>query len=128
MFFYVNHLTPSIKHQVCDYSIIHVKSRYYYHYNLHWPTLCIFYILFCFSFFFLGVFLVVLVWYGHVMGGDINSQIREVIEDEITGKRKKGRPRKSWEDCVKKDLEWYGLKREDAYYRNKWRERISKNC
>ena len=33
-------------------------------------------------------------WYGHVMCGDINSQIRKVME-EITAKRKKGRPRKS---------------------------------
>ena len=29
-------------------------------------------------------------WYGHVMRGDINSQIREVMELEMTGKRKKG--------------------------------------
>ena len=42
-------------------------------------------------------------WYGHVMCGDINSQIHEVMEVEITGKRKKGRPRKSWEECIKKD-------------------------
>ena len=35
------------------------------------------------------------------MHGDINSQIREVMEVEITGKRKKGRPRKWWEECVK---------------------------
>ena len=44
-------------------------------------------------------------WYGHVMHGDINSQIREVMEVEITGKRKKGRLRKLWEELVKKDLE-----------------------
>ena len=31
-----------------------------------------------------------LLWYGHVMRGDINSQIREFMEVEITGKRKKG--------------------------------------
>ena len=49
---------------------------------------------------------------------------REVMELEITRKRKKGRPRKSWEECVKKDLERYGLKREDAYDREKWREQI----
>ena len=42
-------------------------------------------------------------WYGHVIGGDINSQIHKVMEVEITGKRKKGRPRKLLEDCVKKD-------------------------
>ena len=44
-------------------------------------------------------------WYGHVICRDINSQIHEVIKLEITGKRKKGRPRKSWEERVKKDLE-----------------------
>ena len=33
----------------------------------------------------------------YAMHGDINSQIREVMDVEITGKRKKGRPRKSWE-------------------------------
>ena len=44
-------------------------------------------------------------WYGHVICRDINSQIGEVMELEITGKRKKGRPRKSWEECVKKELE-----------------------
>ena len=43
-------------------------------------------------------------WYGHNMCGEINSQIREVVELEITGNRKKGRPRKSWEECVKKDF------------------------
>ena len=49
------------------------------------------------------------------MHGDINPQICEVMEVELTGKRNNGRPRKSWEDCVKKDLEQYGLGREDTY-------------
>ena len=44
-------------------------------------------------------------WYGHVMHRDINSQIREFMEVEITGKRKKGPPMKLWEECIKKDLE-----------------------
>ena len=43
-------------------------------------------------------------WYGHAMRGDINSQMHEVMEVEITGKRKKGRLWKSWEEGVKKDL------------------------
>ena len=30
-------------------------------------------------------------WYGHVMRGDISSQIHEVMEVEITRKRNKGR-------------------------------------
>ena len=37
-------------------------------------------------------------WYRHVMRGDINSQIREVMEAEKIGKRKKGPPRKFWEE------------------------------
>ena len=45
----------------------------------------------------------------------MNSQICEVMEFQITGKRKKGQPRKSWEECINKDLERYGLSREDAY-------------
>ena len=63
-------------------------------------------------------------WYGHVMRGDINSQIREVTEVEITGKRKKGRPKNLWEECIKKDLEGHGLRKEDAYDQKKWREWI----
>ena len=51
-------------------------------------------------------------WYGHVIHQDISFQIHEFMEHEIPGKRKKGRPRKSWEECVKKDLERYGLRRE----------------
>ena len=34
---------------------------------------------------------------------------------EISGKRKKGQPRKLWKDFIKKDLERYGLRRDDAY-------------
>ena len=44
-------------------------------------------------------------WHDHVIHGDNNSQICEVMEIEITGKRNKGQARKSWEKCVKKDLE-----------------------
>ena len=53
-----------------------------------------------------------------------NSHIREVMELEITWKKKKGQPRKSSEECVKKDLERYGLKKEDAKDREKWQEQI----
>ena len=48
-------------------------------------------------------------WYGHTMRGDVNSKICEVMEVEITEKRKKDRPRKSRKECVKKDLERYSL-------------------
>ena len=34
------------------------------------------------------------------------------MEVEITGRRKKGQPKKSREECLKKDLEQYSLIRE----------------
>ena len=43
-------------------------------------------------------------WYGHVIHQDINSQIREVMDLEIIGKKKKGSPKKSWEEGVKNDV------------------------
>ena len=63
-------------------------------------------------------------WYGHAIRRDISSQIHEIIEHEIPGKRKKGQPRKLWEECIKKDLERYGLRREDAYDRVKLQKHI----
>ena len=54
-------------------------------------------------------------WYGHVMCGDINSQIRAVMEVQITVKRKEDRLRELWEECVKRHLERYDLRREDVY-------------
>ena len=54
-------------------------------------------------------------WYGHVMRANINPQICGDTEVEITEKKKKGRPRKSWEECIKKNLEQHGLRRDDAY-------------
>ena len=39
------------------------------------------------------------------MRGDINSLISEAMEVEITEKGMKGKPRKLWQESVKKDLE-----------------------
>ena len=44
----------------------------------------------------------------------METSILKFTEDEITGKRKKGQPKKSWEKCVKKDLGQYDLKRENV--------------
>ena len=42
----------------------------------------------------------------------------------MTGKRNKSRPRKSLEEYTQKDLEQYGLRREDVYNPKKWQEQI----
>ena len=43
---------------------------------------------------------------------------------EFEGTRQRGRPRKTWWDCVKADMENFGLSREDAQDRDYWRMRI----
>ena len=47
-----------------------------------------------------------------------------IMELEITGKRKKDQQRKLWEECVKTDLVWCGLRKEDVYNQEKWQEKI----
>jgi len=43
---------------------------------------------------------------------------------EVEGIRQTGRPKKTWWDCVKNDMESLGLSQKDAQSRNKWRKRI----
>ena len=38
--------------------------------------------------------------------------------------RQIGRPKKTWWDCVKNDMESLGLSQKDAQSRNKWRRKI----
>jgi len=43
---------------------------------------------------------------------------------EVEGIRPRGRPKKTWWDCVKNDTESLCLSQKDAQSRNKWRRRI----
>ena len=43
---------------------------------------------------------------------------------EDKGIRQRGRPKRTWWDCVKNDMESLGLSENDAQSRNKWRRRI----
>ena len=57
------------------------------------------------------------------IGDIIQSCLPKYMEVEINGKRKKGQPRKVWEECIK-EFEQYGLRKEDVYNQNKWQEQI----
>ena len=43
---------------------------------------------------------------------------------EVKGIRQRGRPKKTWWDCVMDDMESLGLSQKDVQSRNKWRRRI----
>jgi len=63
-------------------------------------------------------------WFGHVERKDDNDWVKTLYNVEVEGIRQRGRPKKTWWDCVKKDMESLGLSQKDVQSRNKWRRRI----
>ena len=63
-------------------------------------------------------------WYGHVLRRDDDSVLRVAMNLEVTGKRKRGRPKKTWKKQVEEETEKIGLKKEDALRRDKWRDGV----
>ena len=65
---------------------------------------------------------IVEVWYGHVLRRDDDSVFRVALNLEVSGKRKRRRPKKTWKKQVEEEEE-IGLK-EDALNRDKWRDGV----
>ena len=67
----------------------------------------------------------VLRWFGHVERMGDERLVKRVYESEVTGVRRRGRPRKSWMNGVKEALERKGLNIQEAKVsvqdRNEWR-------
>ena len=51
-------------------------------------------------------------WYGHVLRRDDDSVLRVALNLEVSGKRKRGRPKKTWKKQVEEETEKIGLKKE----------------
>jgi len=62
-------------------------------------------------------------WLGHILRREEDYVGRRVRQLEV-GKRRRGRPRRSWKDCVREDLDAIGINEEDAADRIKWRNVI----
>ena len=63
-------------------------------------------------------------WFGHVERRDTEYVGKRVLEMEIAGKRKRGRPKRRWMDCIEKDMSEVGLEVEDVLDRKLWRNGI----
>ena len=63
-------------------------------------------------------------WYGHVMRRDKEYVGRKMMEMELPGKRKRGRPKRRFLDVVKEDMEEVGAKEMDIGDRKMWRMMI----
>ena len=58
-------------------------------------------------------------WYGHVTRS--SGAIHEVTEVSVPGSRGRGRPRKTWRECVNGDIQECGLSDADPSDRAIWR-------
>ena len=47
---------------------------------------------------------------------------------EVKGKRKRGRPKKTWKTQVEKENKSVGLEKEDAMNRTRWRVEVGENA
>ena len=63
-------------------------------------------------------------WYGHVMRRDQEYVGRKMMEMELPGKRKRGRPKRRFLDVVKEDMREVGVKETDVEDRKMWRMMI----
>jgi len=59
-------------------------------------------------------------WLGHLERMDETNLVRRVREERVPGHMKRGRPKKSWDEVVKEDMN-RGLCINDAQDRDKWR-------
>ena len=60
-------------------------------------------------------------WYGRVLRRDDRHVLRKALEFEVKGKRKRGRPKKTWKTQMEKKSKSVGLEKKDAMNRARWR-------
>ena len=60
-------------------------------------------------------------WYGHVLRKDDGHVLRKALEFEVKGKRKRGRPKKTWKSQVENESKSVGLEKGDTMNRARWR-------
>ena len=64
-------------------------------------------------------------WYGHVMRRDQEYLGKKMMEMELPGKTRRGRPKRRFLDVVKEDMEEVGAKETDDEDRKMWRMMIT---
>ena len=65
-------------------------------------------------------------WYGHLMRREEQHVAREMMDLEVNGRRRRGRPKTRWRDCIGDDMREKGLQEGMAQERGSWR-RLIKN-
>ena len=65
-------------------------------------------------------------WFGHIERKDDQQRVNKCMDFKVDGSAGKGKPRKSWLECVNDDMRKFGLKKM-AHDRTVWRSAIHGN-
>ena len=63
-------------------------------------------------------------WFGHIQRREENYIGKRMMEMELPGRRKRGRPKRRFMDVVEEDMRVSGVRREDVFNRKFWKQRI----
>jgi len=63
-------------------------------------------------------------WYGHVQRLEDENTIKQCANFELEGVRRKGRPKRKWLDCIKKDMKEKSVEEQDVKVRGLWKKLI----
>ena len=67
-------------------------------------------------------------WFGHVVRKDDQQWVKKCMDFKVDGSAGRGKPRKSWLECVNDDKKQFGFeRREKAHDRTGWRSAIHVN-
>ena len=64
-------------------------------------------------------------WFGHVKRRDQDYGGRKTLEMVPPGRRKRGRPKQRWMDCVNRDMGAIGTTKDEVHGRTGWRRIVS---
>ena len=63
-------------------------------------------------------------WFGHIRRKEESSWVRRCMGVEIEGRTPKGRPKMTWMQVVRRDMEMLGMEEVEAEDRDYWRFRL----
>jgi hypothetical protein len=67
-------------------------------------------------------------WYGHVVRMERERLPKQVLLWTPQDRRRKGKPRRSWTESVRKEMRQRGLKEEQCNDRRQWKMDIGRRC
>ncbi|KAJ8348946.1 hypothetical protein SKAU_G00275380 [Synaphobranchus kaupii] len=63
-------------------------------------------------------------WFGHVRRREVGYIGRRMLDMELPGKRRRGRPKRRFMDTVKEDMQAVGVTEDEAQDKNRWKQMI----